>query len=109
MLVDHMLHIKKNGTDLWRVFLIVLLAQLRHKLKGFSKNRKASSKEVEGVFQRVVGSCTHKFPKCGLALLMDLPELHCIFRSFVYNSDKSGFHKCTTFFGMHTLHTWSMH
>jgi len=41
------------------------------------------------------------FPKCGVAFLMDHPELCCIFRRFVYNSIysyESGFHRCVFFF-----------
>ena len=42
--------------------------------KASSENRKVFSEELEGFFQRALGSYTHKFPKCGAALLAYLPR-----------------------------------
>ena len=40
--------------------------------KACSENQNVFSEEAEGFFRRVLGSYTHKFPKCGAASLMYL-------------------------------------
>jgi len=49
-------------------FRTVFAVQLCHKSEGFFR-------ELEGFFQRVVGSYAYKFPKHHAALLTDLPDL----------------------------------
>jgi len=63
--------LKKNDTDIQKHFSSA-------NRKASSENWKVSSEEVEFFFRRALGSCTHKFPKCGAALLelhLSLPEL----------------------------------
>ena len=87
---------KKNDANIWNVFpkcacgaaCITNWKASSANRKVSSANRKVFSEDTEGFFQRVLGSYTHKFPKRGAALLMDLSELHlCLSELRLWSSE----------------------
>ena len=67
----------------------------------------------------MLGSYTHKFPKCGAALLTDLPELCLCLLEVCLSSELSvfvmasrtameGFRKCATFLKTRTVSAYSI-
>ena len=69
----------KNDTNLWNIFQFseeafqfaaklwqscTANSTLEKTLEAYSGNRKASSEEMKGLLQRMLGFYIHKFPEC---------------------------------------------